>query len=321
MLEDGLDHMVRITVKAQSTDFTQQLFNQIPRRTTSTTKLLPFFLCKKGSTKMRPRAPEKILGLSLLRFLVEGEKPPNHKSPEKKMPQKTKKSPFSPNFPNFPKKKKTGRGPSNDRGCDRLVDFFAARTAKCRSSCATRSLAAAERWDTIFCTLAGCGRWLVGRRCQQAMMVIPHKMPISYGSTKLQITLKKSLTMEVTENDGFCKRNLSFFQGFIWKRLKKFHVNKLNLGGVSHIQIFSQNEAPFFCCHVEPTSKWNTLQSLTYSQGLYSSVVPPALVTNWVQAPHSCHVGALTTPTHSPEFKWATTQKKLMPVHWILVVL
>lgn len=109
--------------------------------------------------------------------------------------------------------------------------------------------------------------------------------------------------MEVTENDSFCKRKLSCFPGV--KKIEKVPpVKGLTLGVfLSYSNIPSKTKHPFFCCHVEPTSKLNTLQSLTYSQGLYSSVVPPPLATNWVQAPHSCHVGALTTPTHSPEFK------------------
>lgn len=97
------------------------------------------FFCKKGSTKMRPRAPEKILGLSLLRFWL-GVKTTQPHITRKKCPPKTKSPHYASPNPQTPRSRTIKR-----QRMRQACRFFAARTAKCRSSCATRSLAAAER--------------------------------------------------------------------------------------------------------------------------------------------------------------------------------
>ena len=144
------------------------------------------FFAKREAQKWGPGPPKKSSDSHCFTFAW-GVKSPNHKSPEKNAPKKRKIAIFPTLSPKLSPQKKPGSRTIKRQRMRQACRFFAARTAKCRSSCATRSLAAAERWDTIFCTW-WAGRWLVGR------LITSHAgdSPQDAGSTKLQITLKRA---------------------------------------------------------------------------------------------------------------------------------
>ncbi len=224
MLEDGLDHMVRITVKAQGSNFSQQLFNQIPGRTASATKLLRQSSCLGsfywGMGPLNPLSNCFNVGVFT-------------------QPQITRKNPGTGDEPT---PKSLHQTTQDATGLSIL--------------CSTHGI-----MPQLLCHKVTGGCW----------QVRDHLLHLRTGVFSIHGGPKHA----------------------------KHRSTKLR-----NIQTFYQSGTPSVCCHVEPTSP-SHFTVTDIANGCFLVVPPPLVVMNWVQAPHSCHVGALTTPTHSPEFKWA----------------